>query len=96
MPKSLWIAAAVLLGAVCSAQDRQLVDRYCVTCHNQRLKTAGLMLDTLDLAKIPADAETWEKVIVKLRTGAMPPPGMPRPDAEATQQVRFFARDADR
>lgn len=44
------------------------------------------MLDTLDLAKIPADAETWEKVIVKLRTGAMPPPGMPRPDAEATRK----------
>ena len=43
------------------------------------------MLDTLDLAKIPADAETWEKVIVKLRTGAMPPAGMPRPDAVAKQ-----------
>ena len=39
----------------------------------------------MDLAKIPADAETWEKVIVKLRTGAMPPAGMPRPDAAATQ-----------
>jgi hypothetical protein len=71
--------------SVGSAQDPQFVKQYCVTCHNQRLKTAGLMLDTLDLAKIPADAETWEKVIVKLSTGAMPPPGMPRPDAAATQ-----------
>lgn len=89
MPKSLWIAA-VLVGVVCSAvvctaQDRQLVDRYCVTCHNQRLKTAGLMLDTMDPANAPADAETWEKVVRKLRTGAMPPPGMPRPDAKAVQ-----------
>ena len=86
MPKSLWIAAAVLFGAICSAQDRQLVDRYCITCHNQRLKTGGLMLDTLDLAKIPTDAETWEKVVLKLRTGAMPPAGMPHPDAEATHK----------
>ena len=81
----------MLLGAMCSAvvcaaQDKQLVDQYCVTCHNQRLKTAGLMLDTMDLARIPADAETWEKVIVKLRTGAMPPPGVPRPDAGAVQK----------
>jgi len=89
VPKTLWIAAAVLgtmcSAALCSGQDRQLIDRYCVTCHNQRLKTAGLTLDTLDLAKIPADAETWEKLVLKLRTGAMPPAGMPRPDAAAAQ-----------
>lgn len=85
MPKRLWIAAA-LLGTVCSAQNPQFVSHYCVTCHNQRLKTAGLMLDTLDLAKIPSNAETWEKVIVKLSTGAMPPAGMPHPDAAATNK----------
>ncbi len=85
MPKSLWIAAAVL-GTVCSAQNSQFVNQYCVTCHNQRLKTAGLMLDTLDLAKIPEETETWEKVVLKLRTGAMPPAGMPRPDARSTQE----------
>jgi hypothetical protein len=84
VPKSLWIAAAVL-GTVCSAQNRQLVDKYCVTCHNQRIKTAGLTLDTMDLSKIPDQAETWEKVVLKLRTGAMPPAGMPRPDAAAAQ-----------
>ncbi|MCU1340063.1 MAG: hypothetical protein JWO19_5644, partial [Bryobacterales bacterium] len=85
MPKSLWIAAA-LLGSICSGQNTQLLDQYCVTCHNQRLKTAGLTLDTMDLSKVPADAETWEKVVRKLRTGAMPPPGMPRPDAVASQK----------
>src|SRR6185369_6794596 len=43
-------------------------------------------LETMDPARIPADAETWEKVIVKLRTGAMPPAGLPRPDAAAAQR----------
>ncbi len=85
MRKSLWITAAVF-GTVCSAQDPQFVKKYCVTCHNQRLKTGGLVLETLDLGKIPADAETWEKAILKLRTGAMPPAGMPRPDAAATHK----------
>ena len=75
-----------MLGAVCSAQSPEFVNQYCVTCHNQRLKTAGLMLDTLDPAKIPSNAETWEKVIVKLSTGAMPPAGMPHPDAAATHK----------
>ncbi|HTC36612.1 MAG TPA: DUF1592 domain-containing protein [Bryobacteraceae bacterium] len=65
---------------------RAVLDKYCVTCHNQRLKTGGLALDTLDLGKIPAQAETWEKVILKLRAGTMPPAGMPRPDA-ATYKV---------
>ncbi|HTB17627.1 MAG TPA: DUF1592 domain-containing protein, partial [Bryobacteraceae bacterium] len=48
---------------------------------NQRLKTGGLTLDTLDLTKVPAQAEVWEKVIRKLRAGTMPPAGLPRPDA---------------
>lgn len=63
-----------------STPARALVDKYCVTCHNQRLKTAGLMLDRLDIDHPAASAETWEKVIVKLRSRAMPPAGAPRPD----------------
>jgi hypothetical protein len=55
------------------------LDRYCVTCHNERTKTAGLALDTLELSDVPRHAETWEKVIRKLRTGMMPPAGRPRP-----------------
>ena len=77
--KSLWIGV-LLVGGACWAQNPQLIGQYCLTCHSQRLKTAGLTLETLDLAKAPADAETWEKVLRKLRTGAMPPPGLPRPD----------------
>jgi hypothetical protein len=59
---------------------REVIDKYCVTCHNQRLKTAGLALDTVDLSKISGNAETLEKVVRKLRAGAMPPPGAARPD----------------
>src|SRR5581483_3038943 len=61
-----------------SAQ-RPLLDRYCVTCHNQKLKTGGLTLDKIDLARIGENAETWEKVVRKLRAGMMPPQGLPRP-----------------
>ena len=59
---------------------RQTLDRYCVTCHNQRLKTAALALDTAELSQIPARPEVWEKVVLKLRSGTMPPSGLPRPD----------------
>jgi Protein of unknown function (DUF1592)/Protein of unknown function (DUF1588)/Protein of unknown function (DUF1585)/Protein of unknown function (DUF1587)/Protein of unknown function (DUF1595)/Cytochrome C oxidase, cbb3-type, subunit III len=59
---------------------RALLDQYCVVCHNQRAKTAGLMLDKEDVTNVSLDPETWEKVVRKLRAGAMPPQGMPRPD----------------
>ena len=57
------------------AIDRALLDRYCVACHNERIKTAGLMLDKVDVAQVSANAETLEKVVRKLRTGQMPPAG---------------------
>ncbi len=68
---------------------RALLDRYCVTCHNDRLQTGGL---TLDRTRVDADdpsrhPEVWERVIGKLRTGAMPPPGRPRPDAATYDAV---------
>ena len=65
------------------ASKGALLATYCVTCHNERTRTAGLMLDKLDLGHIAADAETWEKVVRKLRGGMMPPQGMPRPDQAA-------------
>src|SRR6185503_13185669 len=58
----------------------RVVNQYCVTCHNQRTKTAGLALDTMNLADVPAGAEVWEKVVSKVRSGLMPPAGRPRPD----------------
>ena len=59
---------------------RAMFDKYCVTCHNQRLKTAGLTLDALDLAELGQHTEVFEKIVRKIRTGAMPPAGRPRPD----------------
>src|SRR5947207_1411755 len=64
-----------------SPAPRALIDQYCVSCHNERTKTAGLMLDKMDPAHVAQDAEVWEKVVRKLRAGMMPPQGMPRPTA---------------
>src|SRR5262245_54252503 len=66
-----------------ASPERALLDRYCVTCHNARLKTAGLSLDDLDIGAVGSHAETWEKVLRKIRAGQMPPVGRPRPDAAA-------------
>jgi len=63
-----------------AAPYRAVLNQYCVVCHNEQLHTAGLALSKMDVANVPEGAETWEKVIAKLRTGAMPPAGMPRPD----------------
>ena len=79
------------------AAHRALLDRYCVTCHNQdtvngrgrpasplvaQLRAVGLTLDTLDLADVGGHADAWEKVVRKLRGGVMPPAGRPRPAAD--------------
>ena len=61
----------------------ETLDKYCVGCHNQRLRTGGLALDTVDATNPAANADVWERVITKLRTRSMPPAGMPRPDAAA-------------
>jgi mono/diheme cytochrome c family protein len=69
------------------AAPQSVLDKYCITCHNQKLRTAGLALDTLDVTDPSANGEVWEKVIAKLRAGAMPPPGRPRPDAATYHAV---------
>src|SRR5262245_30786084 len=62
------------------APDSTFLNQYCVTCHNQRTRIAGLALETLDITHPGENAEVWEKVIRKLRTGMMPPSGASRPD----------------
>jgi len=62
-----------------SSSHRRLLDRYCVTCHNERLKTAGLRLDQIDISRPDGEPEVWEKVVRKLHTGIMPPANMPQP-----------------
>ncbi len=69
------------------AAHEALLQRYCLTCHNERLAARGTVpvaLSTADLADVPGNADVWEKVIRKLRTGSMPPAGRPRPDVEAS------------
>jgi mono/diheme cytochrome c family protein len=68
------------------AHDRALLTRYCVGCHNDKLKTAGLALDTLNLESVGEAADVWEKVVWKLRGGIMPPAGRPRPTPEAIDE----------
>ena len=65
------------------SDHRALIGRYCVTCHNERLETAGLNLDGLDVTTVGEHPEVWEKVLRKLRTGTMPPPARPPPRAAA-------------
>jgi hypothetical protein len=62
-----------------AAVQRGLLDRYCVVCHNDKIRTANLSLQNLDLTAAGDHPELWEKVVRKLRAGVMPPPGMRRP-----------------
>ena len=65
----------------------RLLRRYCIACHNSRLRTADLALDDFDPASVAADPETWEMVALRLRAGSMPPPGRPRPDQPTYRTV---------
>jgi hypothetical protein len=80
-----------------SEKPRALLDRYCVTCHNDRLKTANLSLQGLDLSKAAEQPEVWEKVIRKLRAGVMPPPDIPRPPMPDYEALRdWLENEIDR
>jgi len=105
---SLLISALILVSGVSSAapqsavpadgqQQTALVTKYCATCHNDRLKTGGLVLEKIDAAK-PADhPELWEKVLRKVATGSMPPQGMPRPsEAEMKGLVSYLETSLDK
>ena len=80
-------AAAVPLPAAgqTEAPSRALLDRYCVTCHNERLQTAGVMFDQVDIGDVAAHRELFEKVAKKLLSGQMPPQGRPRPEPAAVE-----------
>ena len=73
-----------------ASHPRTLLDRYCVACHNDRTRQAGLTLQSIDaerVGRVAGEVEAWEKVVRKLRGRAMPPPGRPRPDAAAYDAV---------
>ena len=79
-----------------TSSQRQFLDRYCVSCHNEKLKTGGLSLVQVDLSKPGAQSELWEKVLRKLHTGVMPPPNMPQPpEADRLALVKWLQSSLD-
>ena len=91
-------AVAAPSPVVSGADERKAVmTKYCFTCHNEKLKSGNLALSALDLANLSKDADKWEKVVRKVRTGPMPPGKMPRPDkAVAESLVSGIEAELDR
>ena len=91
------VAAETKAAAADPSMPRKVMDQYCVTCHNAKMKTADLLLDQLDLAHLGEHTEVAEKVVRKLRAGLMPPTGMPRPDAATMESmIRWMEGELDR
>jgi hypothetical protein len=84
---SLRLSAAEVAPAV---RARALLDQYCVTCHNDRLRTSNLSLEKLDLATVGDHPDIWERVVRKLRAGVMPPPDIRRPALADYDALRDF------
>ena len=80
-------ATASTQAAPVGAAQRKMLDQYCVGCHNEDDRVASLLIDKLDPAHVGKDAQTWEKIVRKLRAGMMPPSGNPRPDRAATMAL---------
>jgi hypothetical protein len=74
--------------------NKALVNRYCVGCHNQRLKTANLELDVLDITHPEKNALVWERAIRKLRGGMMPPPGASKPPLADVNALATYLEDS--
>src|ERR1700693_809407 len=80
-----------------SAEQRALLNQYCVVCHNDKAKTANLSLQSADINAVGDHPEIWEQVIRKLRAGMMPPPGMPRPPLAKYEGLRdWLGTEIDR
>jgi mono/diheme cytochrome c family protein len=111
MPKTCFAGLAALLlfttqfklsaqqlgrGSAPASKQREFLDRYCATCHNERLKTGGLDLTRLDISRLGAQPEAWEKVVRKLHTGVMPPSNMPQPpEADRAAMVMWLEASLD-
>ncbi len=101
--RGLWyIALASLFAGASSASSppeafTTLLNKYCVTCHSEKTRTAGLVLEKRDLSAVAQDAQVWEKVVRKLHAGAMPPMGLPRPDnADVDRFAAWLETSLDR
>ncbi len=76
--------------SVPTVAHREVVNKYCVSCHNDRLKRGSLALDAVVAHEVGDNPEVWEKVLRKVRARQMPPIGMPRPD-EATYEAAILS-----
>ena len=83
---------AASAGASPALAQRQFLDRYCATCHDQRLKTGGLSLEQVDVSRPAAQPDVWEKVIRKLHTGLMPPPQSLQPSQADRREILTWLR----
>src|SRR5207249_5053133 len=77
-----------------TSSPRAVLNTYCVTCHNQRLRTADLMLDKAEVDHPAENPAIWEKVLRKLRAREMPPPERPRPDDATYESVVAYLETA--
>ena len=99
---------AATAAAASVSPQRALLDRYCVTCHNEdfvrgtdeprsllvsQLRAVGLALDDVNVDQVAEHPDVWEKVVRKLRVGAMPPQPRPRPDKETYDRFRAWLED---
>src|SRR5688572_5333551 len=99
----VWAVMAILAVPAVQAQvatphqARITFDNYCAGCHSPRRRTAGMVINPEGVTAVETDAERWEKVLVKLRAGNMPPPGRSRPDQATYDAVAgFLERELDR
>jgi mono/diheme cytochrome c family protein len=81
LPAAAQTPAAQSPAAQTPAAQQALLQKYCSGCHNNKLKTAGVSVEGLDLSNVAGKAEILEKILLKVKAGQMPPPGLPRPDA---------------
>jgi mono/diheme cytochrome c family protein len=85
--------ADIRAAAPVGPRAQALVDQYCATCHNDRMRAGGLSLASLRVADAPTNTAVWEKAVRKVRTGMMPPAGAPRPDRATLDGLAAHVED---
>src|SRR5690349_10211665 len=83
-PLLVFLVPALLTATEPVSRDT-LLRQYCFQCHNSRVKSGGLALDSIPVSDPSARPDVWEKVLRKLKAGEMPPPKLPRPDAATVE-----------
>ena len=91
------IAFAACSPALAQPSPRAVLDQYCLACHNQKVKTAGISVQALNPGSLDRDAETWERILRKVKAGQMPPAGLPHPPASASLAfTKWLEQDLDK